>query len=124
MQASVEKDVNAENVAMELNGLRLSHHASFADCINTVTPFILDQIKNMPFGNANEFVANMQKVINRWEPLIKYIIKGQSDEAQLIRDVEKYCLNEASFQQAFHLFIQVLIELSKVNFRSSSKKKS
>jgi len=105
LQASIENNVDPETVSMELNGLRLSYHATFSECIGNCMPVLLGEIKKKGVS-----LSNIQNILNHWSPLIKSITKSGSDELSLIGEIEKFCTEETEFRNSFHIFLQLLFK--------------
>lgn len=62
MQDSIAKDESPDGTAIELEGMRLSHNASFAECIRICAPLLFNELKKKKTTSVQEFVAEMKRV--------------------------------------------------------------
>lgn len=105
---AIETDYLIDNALLELNSLKFSCNATFADCRAVLVGSIFTFIK---VGSAdcsrpsNEMAKEIDELLSRWSPMLVRFTQGSEEQMDLICCTQKACQSMAGLERAFQYVI-------------------
>lgn len=99
MRHAIEADYVVDNAQLELNSLKFSCNATFAECRHVIVQALFDF-----FGDQ----TRVDKLIAKWSPLLLRFTQGVGEQVDLIDTIQWACQNHPGLERSFFTIIPLL----------------
>ena len=87
---AVASDHTVDNLALEIKGLKFSHHRTFSDCVLAIVPALLCE-EGLASKTKKERVAWLKARTKRWGSLLTKFIQGAVEQKALVEALVDMC---------------------------------
>lgn len=106
MKHAIETDYVVDNAQLELNSLKFSCNATFAECRHVIVQALFES-----FGDP----THIDKLIIKWSPLLLRFTQGVDEQVDLIDTVQVACQNHPGLERGFFTIVPLLYKTDVVD---------
>lgn len=108
VRRQLDEGHSIEFARVEINSLKFSNNKSFADCIFSVVPELIESVLEQQDLKIQDIIGRLDKLLSEYSEILKTFIISANEESCLIECIEKCWIDHVKLHSGFHLLLQIV----------------